>query len=68
MIFVDSTVQTRMIADKMFFRLKTLEQCETKEEVEKLKDRWVIEDSAENIASAIRSSTRMKGSKFLGIF
>ncbi len=53
--------------DQMFLRDLELERCKTDEQKERLKDRWVIEDSAERIADAIHSVSRNKPRLF-GLF
>ncbi len=47
--------------DQKFFRKIELKSCKNDQEKEALKLRWAIEDAADTIASAIRSTNYRRG-------
>lgn len=61
-------LQIQIMNDKLFLRKEQFSRCKTQKEKDILLDRWVIEDSAEKISSAIRSSNRPRNIGFLGLF
>ncbi len=48
----------RLEMDRMFFRKLELQECKSQKEKDILLDRWQREDSAREIADAIRSTAR----------
>lgn len=65
-MFINPQFLYQSAIDKLFIREEILKD-KSKEEKDKLLDRWAIEDAAKEIADAIRS-TKYERPKFLGLF